>query len=231
MHGVAAGFSLPECAEDCAHLLDRVEPGRRRRHKVVLCRNRSNWPEQVVIPDPMVKGMIPHGAFRLLEQGWRSYCLGCMRLREAGRELEGESGEALLSAVARVLESNVCGLAAPGLALHERVLRPRGHKDGCTFEEEAAADGDSSLGSEEAAAIDAEVEEEGEDEMSDSEPAGEFAEPAKESGFGDDGLRMPKERRVIKPTVEYGTKPTERARLARFLTCIRLNHGSYIMQM
>ena len=131
--------------------------------------------------------------------------------------LGGRSGEALLSAATRALESNVCGLAAPGLALHERVLHPRGHKDGCTFEEEAPADGGSSSGSKEAAAMDVEEEEEKEDkdEVSDSEPAGEFAEPEKESDFGNDGLRMPKERRVIKPTVEYGTRPTERARHAR----------------
>ena len=70
VHGVGAGFTLPECNDDCEHLLERVEPGRRRRHKVVLCRYRSNWPEQEVIPDPMVNGMIPHGVFRLLERGW-----------------------------------------------------------------------------------------------------------------------------------------------------------------
>ena len=27
----------------------------------MICRNRSNWPEQEVITDPMVKGLIPHG--------------------------------------------------------------------------------------------------------------------------------------------------------------------------
>ena len=95
VHGVGAGFTLPECNDDCEHLLERVEPGRRRRHKVVLCRNRSNWPEQEVIPDPMVKGMIPHGVFRLLERGWREYRFGRMRLRGAGRKLEGAAGEAL----------------------------------------------------------------------------------------------------------------------------------------
>ena len=78
VHGVAAGFHLLQCAEDCGHLLDCVKPGQWRQHKVVLCRNRSNWLEQVVLEDLMVKGMILHGAFQLLEEGWKSYCLGCV---------------------------------------------------------------------------------------------------------------------------------------------------------
>ena len=89
--------------------------------------------------------------------------------------------------------------------------------DGCTFMEEAAIDGGSSSDGDEAAAIDTEVEEEGEDQASDSEPAGKFADVDRESDFGDDGLRMSRDRQVVKPAVEYGTKPTERARHARFL--------------
>ena len=215
VHGVGAGFTLPQCADDCKYLLERTEPGRRRRHKVVLCRNRSNWPEQDVITDAMVKGMIPHGAFRLLEGGWRAYRAGRAQLHEAGHGLEGASGAALLTAAAQVLESNACGWAAHGQALHGGVPHSRGHADGCSFVEEAA-DSEGSLSDEADEAIDAEVEEEEED-ASDSEPAGDFADVTRESDFGDDGLRKPKQRQVIKPAVEYGTKPTERARHARFL--------------
>ena len=67
---IAAGLppqtSLPQCDNDCEHLVDRVVQGQARRHKVVICRSSRNWPEQVVITDPMIKGLIPHGLFNIL---------------------------------------------------------------------------------------------------------------------------------------------------------------------
>ena len=111
--------------------------------------------------------------------------------------------------VAQALELNVCGSAASGLVLHKWVLHLRGHSS----QEEAPADG-SSLGSDEAAAINDKEEEE---KQSDSEPAGDFAEPDQEADFGNDGLHMQREKRIIELNVEYETKTTEHVWHVRFL--------------
>ena len=55
---VERGFQLPICNNDCSHLI----PGLKR-HRVVLCSGSRVLPEQYVIRDPLVKGMIPHGLF------------------------------------------------------------------------------------------------------------------------------------------------------------------------
>ena len=67
-HGLPARTSLPICDHDCQHLIERREVGKKPRHKVVICSSRSNWPEQVVLKDPMIKGRIPHGLFQILEE-------------------------------------------------------------------------------------------------------------------------------------------------------------------
>ena len=63
--GVPRDFSLPICNNDCAHLALGTA-----RHRVVLCTDRRNHPEQFVIKDSMIKGVIPHG---LLGRIWEAH--------------------------------------------------------------------------------------------------------------------------------------------------------------
>ena len=60
-YGVSPNFHLPLCEQKCSHLI----PGTTR-HKVVLCRNQHNHPQQTVMTDAMDKGLIPLGLFRRL---------------------------------------------------------------------------------------------------------------------------------------------------------------------
>ena len=68
--GLPRGFKLPMCRRDCAHLVHR---GREAQHKRVICVNPSNWREQEVITDPMVKGRIPHGVFNRIMVGHEAW--------------------------------------------------------------------------------------------------------------------------------------------------------------
>ena len=54
---------LEMCDFDCEHLL----PGTHR-HRVVMCNNWRNLPEQIVLRDPIVKGLIPLGCFLKIEE-------------------------------------------------------------------------------------------------------------------------------------------------------------------
>ena len=75
---------MPICRMDCEHLVHRGEEAR---HKKVNCVNSTNWPEQEVITDPMEKGRIPHGVFRLIMFGHRAW-LGEHSLKDMQLELD-----------------------------------------------------------------------------------------------------------------------------------------------
>ena len=49
---------------------------------MVICNNKTNWPEQVVLTDPMDKGRIPLGVFELIEFGHQAW-LGEHKLEHA----------------------------------------------------------------------------------------------------------------------------------------------------
>ena len=68
--GVKKTLKLCMCARDCPHLLDIVKPGQHRRHKLVISKNSSTWPEQKRISDVWEKGIIPQG---LIDTLWRSH--------------------------------------------------------------------------------------------------------------------------------------------------------------
>ena len=68
--GVKPSLTLDMCKRDCSHLLDRIVPGQVRRHKLVICRNSTQWPEQIRITDVWQKGLIPQG---LIDTLWRSH--------------------------------------------------------------------------------------------------------------------------------------------------------------
>ena len=70
VHGLPRGFKLPMCRMDCAHLVHR---GGAARHKKVICVNPTNWREQEVITDPMMKGRIPHGVFKRIMVGHEAW--------------------------------------------------------------------------------------------------------------------------------------------------------------
>ena len=65
-HGLPEGFELPRCNNDCEHLLPDTRLGRQCWHKIVICCNCSNLPQQIMLTDPMVKGKLPHGLLRCL---------------------------------------------------------------------------------------------------------------------------------------------------------------------
>ena len=66
--GVGRNFNLPLCEKDCSFLI----PGTRR-HKLVICSGVHNHPEQMVLKDPMVKGMIPLGTFHRFEEAHQDW--------------------------------------------------------------------------------------------------------------------------------------------------------------
>ena len=81
--GVSRNFALPLCERDCSFLL----PGTRR-HKAVICNSKGKLPQQVRISDPMDKGRIPLGAFKLLEEAHQVW----LRRHQAFAVEEADSG-------------------------------------------------------------------------------------------------------------------------------------------
>ena len=85
------------CNNDCAHLVPGTSC-----HRVVLCSDRRNHPDQLVIKDAMIKGVIPHG---LLGRIWEAHSqLLDMRAAAADR-LKGSVCPALIDARAIQRES------------------------------------------------------------------------------------------------------------------------------
>ena len=87
---VPRNFHLQMCDFDCEHLLPGTE-----RHRVVLCTAHDNLPGQVVIRDPMIKGLIPLGVFKRIDAAHAEW-----RARVARRRLRVSrfSGEANVAA-------------------------------------------------------------------------------------------------------------------------------------
>ena len=128
---VPKGLTLPQCEDDCDYLVDRIVPGRRRRHKIVICNNRSNWPEQHVERDVMRKGMIPHGLFQTLERAhgeWlaeRKKPLHMARTR-AGTAIDHDTAaNALVDLALTTFVHDVNNLQAHGLAAPTTRARTR----------------------------------------------------------------------------------------------------------
>ena len=54
------------CDWDCNYLLPSCN-----QHRIALCKDKNNHPDQVVISDPFQKGRIPRGLF---ERTFKAYC-------------------------------------------------------------------------------------------------------------------------------------------------------------
>ena len=72
-HGLPEGFELPRCSNDCDHLLPHTRLGQQCQHIIVMCRNHSNLPQQIMLTDPMIKGKLPHGLLRHLDHTHRAW--------------------------------------------------------------------------------------------------------------------------------------------------------------
>ena len=128
--------TLPICNHDCEHLVDRREEGRLPRHKMVICRSKSNWPEQTVILDSMEKGLIPHGLFSKVFQQhlkWRVQSATQQHFEFCVQQFPGELSQAAAQAFAAHISQLSREVSSEGAAF---VNSKEGAADSSDSEEE-----------------------------------------------------------------------------------------------